>query len=272
MVGWVSLGRLVLAALGFVFGPRLAVGFTRAAVALSMIGALLSPASYALQTAATAHTGSIVTAGPVTSSMGGRGGGGMADGGQRGQGNGTGGTPPGGTAPGGTGQGAPTQGGTTQGGTAQNGPGSQGGGPGGTSQGSTQGGSTTDGRTGGAGMGGLLTGTDVSDELKAALTSASSDYTWVAATIGSQNAASYQLATNLPVMAIGGFNGSDPSPTLEQFQAYVAQGKIHYFIGGEMGGRQNGGSEAASDIVAWVEANYEATTIGSTTVYDLSGT
>ena len=272
VVGWVSLGMLVLAALGFVFGPRLAVGFTRAAVALSMIGALLSPASYALQTAATAHTGSIVTAGPVTSSMGGRGGGGMADGGQRGQGNGTGGTPPGGTAPGGTGQGAPTQGGTTQGGTAQNGPGSQGGGPGGTSQGSTQGGSTTDGRTGGAGMGGLLTGTDVSDELKAALTSASSDYTWVAATIGSQNAASYQLATNLPVMAIGGFNGSDPSPTLEQFQAYVAQGKIHYFIGGEMGGRQNGGSEAASDIVAWVEANYEATTIGSTTVYDLSGT
>ncbi len=272
VVGWVSLGMLVLAALGFVFGPRLAVGFTRAAVALSMIGALLSPASYALQTAATAHTGSIVTAGPVTSSMGGRGGGGMADGGQRGQGNGTGGTPPGGTAPGGTGQGAPTQGGTTQGGTAQNGPGSQGGGPGRTSQGSTQGGSTTDGRTGGAGMGGLLTGTDVSDELKAALTSASSDYTWVAATIGSQNAASYQLATNLPVMAIGGFNGSDPSPTLEQFQAYVAQGKIHYFIGGEMGGRQNGGSEAASDIVAWVEANYEATTIGSTTVYDLSGT
>ena len=272
VVGWVSLGMLALAALGFVFGPRLAVGFTRAAVALSMIGALLSPASYALQTAATAHTGSIVTAGPVTSSMGGRGGGGMADGGQRGQGNGTGGTPPGGTAPGGTGQGAPPQGGTTQGGTAQNGPGSQGGGPGGTSQGSTQGGSTTDGRTGGAGMGGLLTGTDVSDELKAALTSASSDYTWVAATIGSQNAASYQLATNLPVMAIGGFNGSDPSPTLEQFQAYVAQGKIHYFIGGEMGGRQNGGSEAASDIVAWVEANYEATTIGSTTVYDLSGT
>jgi 4-amino-4-deoxy-L-arabinose transferase-like glycosyltransferase len=273
VVGWVSLGMLALAALGFVFGPRLAVGFTRAAVALSMIGALLSPASYALQTAATAHTGSIVTAGPVTSSMGGRGGGGgMADGGQRGQGNGTGGTPPGGTAPGGTGQGAPPQGGTTQGGTAQNGPGSQRGGPGGASQGSTQGGSTTDGRTGGAGMGGLLTGTAVSDELKAALTSASSDYTWVAATIGSQNAASYQLATNLPVMAIGGFNGSDPSPTLEQFQAYVAQGKIHYFIGGEMGGRQNGGSEAASDIVAWVEANYEATTIGSTTVYDLSGT
>ena len=33
-------------------------------------------------------------------------------------------------------------------------------------------------------------------------------------------------------MAIGGFNGSDPSPTLAQFQEYVADGEIHYFIGG----------------------------------------
>ena len=29
------------------------------------------------------------------------------------------------------------------------------------------------------------------------------------------------------MMPIGGFNGSDPSPTLEQFQQYVAEGKIH---------------------------------------------
>ena len=47
----------------------------------------------------------------------------------------------------------------------------------------------------------------------------------------------------LPVMAIGGFNGSDPSPTLAQFQQYVADGKVHYFIGGGgFGGLQNGGS------------------------------
>lgn len=39
----------------------------------------------------------------------------------------------------------------------------------------------------------------------------------------------------LPVMPIGGFNGSDPSPTLTQFKAYVAAGKIHYFIGGTTG-------------------------------------
>ena len=46
-------------------------------------------------------------------------------------------------------------------------------------------------------------------------------------------------ATGDPVMAIGGFNGSDPSPTLAQFKEYVAQGKIHYFVGG--GGFGGGG-------------------------------
>ena len=54
-------------------------------------------------------------------------------------------------------------------------------------------------------------------------------YTWVAAAVGSQNAAGLQLGTQLPVMAIGGFNGSDPSPTLAQFQEYVAAKQIHYF-------------------------------------------
>ena len=38
-------------------------------------------------------------------------------------------------------------------------------------------------------------------------------------------------------MPIGGFNGSDPSPTLEQFQQYVANGEIHYYIAGGLAGR-----------------------------------
>ena len=69
-------------------------------------------------------------------------------------------------------------------------------------------------------------------QLVAALRADADAYTWVAAAVGSNNAAGYQLATGEPVMAIGGFNGSDPSPTLAQFQQYVADGKIHYFIGG----------------------------------------
>ena len=75
-------------------------------------------------------------------------------------------------------------------------------------------------------------------------------------------------------MAIGGFNGSDPAPTLDEFKVYVAQGLIRYYIasggmGGGMSGTQMGGSSAASEIAEWVDQNYTAQTIGNTTVYDL---
>ena len=121
---------------------------------------------------------------------------------------------------------------------------------------------------------GLLGGTSANDSLVELLTQNASGYRWAAATTGSQNAASYQLASELPVMAIGGFNGSDPAPTLDEFKVYVAQGLIRYYIasggmGGGMGGTQMGGSSAASEIAEWVAQNYTAQTIGNTTVYDL---
>ena len=71
-------------------------------------------------------------------------------------------------------------------------------------------------------------------------------------------------------MALGGFNGSDPSPTMAAFTKLVANGEIHWFIGGTIGG-SNGGSDAASKIAAWVAANYTATTVDDVTLYDLSG-
>jgi len=122
---------------------------------------------------------------------------------------------------------------------------------------------------GGAG-GGLLDAGTVSDAVAAALSEDASAYTWVAAAIGSNNAAGYQLATELPVMPIGGFNGSDPSPTLAEFRSYVASGKIHWFIGGGIGMRADGGSDAASEIAAWVAATFPATTVDGVTLYDLS--
>ena len=70
-------------------------------------------------------------------------------------------------------------------------------------------------------------------------------------------------------MPIGGFNGSDPSPTLAEFQAYVAAGDIHYFIGGG-GFGANGGSNDSSDIASWVAANFTTQTVGGATVYDLT--
>ena len=73
-------------------------------------------------------------------------------------------------------------------------------------------------------------------------------------------------------MAIGGFNGSDPAPTLAQFQQYVAAGQIHYFLGGgEFGlGPAMGGGGTASAISSWVEQRFRSTTVGGVTVYDLT--
>jgi hypothetical protein len=122
------------------------------------------------------------------------------------------------------------------------------------------------GRGGGAG---LLGATTPSSALVAALSEDASKYTWAAAVIGSNNAAGYQLATGLPVMALGGFNGTDPSPTLAQFQQLVSEGKVHWFIAASIMGADSG-SNAARQIAQWVEANYTAQTIGGQTVYDLT--
>lgn len=76
-------------------------------------------------------------------------------------------------------------------------------------------------------------------------------------------------------MAIGGFNGSDPYPTLAQFEEYVANGDIHYFIagGGGMGGGPGGfggDSSATGAISSWVAENFAATTVDGVTIYDLT--
>ncbi len=125
---------------------------------------------------------------------------------------------------------------------------------------------------GGANAGGLLNGSTSSDALDALLAEDASSYTWVAAAVGSNSAAGYQLATELPVMAIGGFNGSDPSPTLAQFQDYVANGEIHWFIAsdGGFGGGPNASGSTSSDIATWVADNFSAQTVDGVTVYDLS--
>jgi hypothetical protein len=177
-----------------------------------------------------------------------------------------GGAVPGGAVPGGAVPGGAVPGGGAPAGTAQ---------PGGTGQpggGFTGGGGFGRGGGGGGGARGLLDAPTVSDQLKTILNENASSYTWVAATIGSQTASGYQLATGKSVMPIGGFNGSDPSPTLAQFQQYVAQGKIHYFIagGGFGGGQSMNGSNDSSLISAWVAANFTAQTVGDTTIYNLS--
>lgn len=118
------------------------------------------------------------------------------------------------------------------------------------------------------GAGGLLRGSEPTEAITSLLEADADSYTWVAAAIGSNTASGYQLATEEPVMPVGGFNGTDPSPTLVEFQEYVEQGQIHYFIaGGGMGGSSSGTS---AEISEWVTANYSPITVDGVTMYDLS--
>ena len=116
-------------------------------------------------------------------------------------------------------------------------------------------------------------GEETTDAALATLVKGASDHRWAAAALGSQSAASLELATGASVMAIGGFTGSDPAPTLAQFQAWVAAGDVRYFVSGGMGGGPGGGREGrgtGAQIQEWVEQHFTASTMGGRTVYDLS--
>jgi len=128
-------------------------------------------------------------------------------------------------------------------------------------------------RDGGAlgGTGGLGGSPDAeggNSELTALLSASTTK--WSAAVSGATQAANLELASGTSVIALGGWNGGDPYPTLAQFQEMVANGEIGYFIsGGGMGGGigPRGGN---SEVATWVAAKFEAQTMGNSTVYKLS--
>lgn len=243
---WLVLATGILATAGFVLLLRLPKAAAWVVLSLAGVAAMTGPVAYTIDTVATPHTGSIVTAGPVSSF-----GGGMPGGSSRGQ-QGPHGMPPNGSFPK-TGSAPGNRTGTFPGGHAGGAPGDMG---------------------GMGGMGGLLNGTTVSAELKQLLTHNADSYTWVAATDRAQNAASYQLATQRPVMAIGGFNGTTNSPTLEQFKTDVSEGEIHYYISNGEGGAGpmagSDGEDSATQIQSWVEKTFTARTVDGVTIYDLT--
>jgi 4-amino-4-deoxy-L-arabinose transferase-like glycosyltransferase len=211
---WLRTGVLVLglgAALVVAVTPRLRGRLAVATATVALVIGLAGPAVYSLNTARTAHSGALPSAGPAV--VGGRGGpGGGGFGGQR----------PTGTGAGGTGGGV-----------------------------------------------GFLDSSTPGKALVAQLKSGASGYRWVLATVNSNSAAGYQLATGDPVMAIGGFNGTDPAPTLAEFEALVKAHRIHYFVAG--GGMGNGGAGTTStQITGWVEAHFKTVTVDGTTLYDLT--
>ena len=93
---------------------------------------------------------------------------------------------------------------------------------------------------------------------------------WIVAVTSANQAGSIELATGQPVMAMGGFTGSDPAPTLEQFRALVASGQLRFVIVGGQGGGPGGDSSDASARTAWIEANCSQVTSVSSSLYDCS--
>ncbi|WBQ05919.1 glycosyltransferase family 39 protein [Kribbella sp. CA-293567] len=134
--------------------------------------------------------------------------------------------------------------------------------------GGRMGGGAGGGRAGGFLGGGGISG--VSSELVSLLQSGANGYPWAAAAVTSNAAAPLQLAAEVPVMSIGGFNGTDKAPTLAEFQRLVAQGKVHYFVGNSGGAFGGGRGGTSSDISSWVAENFAAQNVGGTTIYDLS--
>jgi 4-amino-4-deoxy-L-arabinose transferase-like glycosyltransferase len=248
---WMVLVAGTLSAVALLASPWLAraPSFRRLVllpVGLAMVAGLAGPTAYALDTVNTAHTGAIPSAGPARVGFGGGpgGAGGFAGngfpGGQFGSTRGT------GRGPGGAGGAGST------------------GGAGGTGGAGSTGGA---GGTGGPG-GGLGGNTQVSSALVKLLEQGASSYKWVAATEGSEEAAPLELATGDAVMAIGGFNGTDPWPTLAVFKELVAKHEVHYYVG--QGSQSFGGGRGSSAVASWVAAHFTKETIGGQTVYDLT--
>jgi 4-amino-4-deoxy-L-arabinose transferase-like glycosyltransferase len=225
---------------------------------LALVAGLAGPLAYSLDTAATSHTGALPSAGPSVASFGGPGGG-----------------PGGGFGRGRPGAGAPGIPGNTSG--AAGGTSGIPGGTSGRSSGSTAGRApgSTSGQSGhfpggqGGGVGGLGGNAQVSNAITKLLTSGTAGYRWAAATVGAESAAPFQLASGEPIMAIGGFNGTDQAPTLTQFKNLVAAHEVHYFIGAN-GHTFGGGSGDAAQITSWVQSHFTKQTVGGETVYNLT--
>jgi 4-amino-4-deoxy-L-arabinose transferase-like glycosyltransferase len=251
---------VVLAAAGLaVAGLLLGKDAAKWGIGAAAVVALAGPLAYSIETASAAQGGAIPTAGPAGATFGpGRGGmpGGVPGGVPGGFPGGMPGIP-------GNSNGLPPTGSAGQNGQVPGFPG------GGTPPAFPGGGNIPAFPGGAGGMGGLLDGGTPSDEVVQFLEDGTDGYTWVLATVGANRAAGFQLATDDPVMAIGGFNGTDEWPTLEGFQQMVADHEVHYFLAGG-GFGPGGGSGTSSSISDWVSSSFTEVTVDGTTFYDLS--
>ncbi|WP_042412742.1 glycosyltransferase family 39 protein [Streptacidiphilus anmyonensis] len=162
-----------------------------------------------------------------------------------------------GTTAAGTGQGVAGQGSTGQGSTGQGGTASglgQGAGAGGTER--------TRGLDGAGGFGGPMGGGSVSTALLSYLERNQGGATWLVAVSSAQSASEIILQSGKPVIAMGGFTGSDPAMSLAKLKSLVASGKLRFVLLGSGGfggmGGGPGGGQANSEATEYVQSACKA--------------
>lgn len=103
--------------------------------------------------------------------------------------------------------------------------------------------------------------------------------TWGAAVVTATPAARLQLDSGVPILPVGGFMGSVPTPTLTQVRDWVSEGRLRYlvlggpylaFAPGETPGSLDG--TQAARIVTWAQTHGLRITVPGdpTTIYDLA--
>jgi 4-amino-4-deoxy-L-arabinose transferase-like glycosyltransferase len=137
------------------------------------------------------------------------------------------------------------------------------------------------GRPGGSGgFPGDAAGTD--DALVAWLLAHHGTETWLVAVSSANQARPLQIASGVPVMAMGGFMGSDPAPTRDQLAAYVREGRLRYVLLGGQGGfggpagpggffGGDGQGNVAADRADWVTGACTPVDGLSVSLYDCAG-
>lgn len=117
---------------------------------------------------------------------------------------------------------------------------------------------------------GLAIGVTPSPALSTYLRSTSTECTWAAATYPGQTAARFQLEIGRPVMPLGGFAATDPSPTLAQFKEWVQAGRLCHLVEQPEQLKVPGNSAELQEIHEWVAQKFRAEKIDGVTVYNLT--
>lgn len=117
---------------------------------------------------------------------------------------------------------------------------------------------------------GLAIGVTPSPVLASHLRNASAQCTWAAATYPGQTAARFQLEIGRPVMPLGGFAATDPSPTLAGFKEWVQAGRLCHLVVQPEQLKVPGNSPELHEIHEWVTQTFRAEKIDGVTVYNLT--